>query len=121
VDNVIRMIYRGYDIYHKNDIGESLFTRAIQYKTEEIVIKLIGIDTNFIDEFNTWYCDLWHTKDVFYYNIIKYCIDKYDGYKREIIMVMNDASPTNALYQSFHTTYAVQLVDVICDFILLRM
>ncbi|AYV79853.1 MAG: hypothetical protein Faunusvirus64_6, partial [Faunusvirus sp.] len=38
-----------------------------------------------------------------------------------IIDAMNDASPANVLYRSFHTTYAVELVDIICDFILLRM
>ncbi|AYV79850.1 MAG: hypothetical protein Faunusvirus64_3 [Faunusvirus sp.] len=52
---------------------------------------------------------------------MKYCVDKRDAYKNKIIATMNDVSPTNMLYQSFHTTYAVELVDIICDFILLKM
>ncbi|AYV79592.1 MAG: hypothetical protein Faunusvirus25_10 [Faunusvirus sp.] len=121
VENVIKMIDRGYDIYYKNDMKGSLLTRAIIRKVEKVAMKLIDIDTNFIDEFNISYHNLELTKDAFYYDIIKYCACKRDTIKREIIATMDDASPANALYQSFHTTYAVELVDVICDYIILHV
>ncbi|AYV79587.1 MAG: hypothetical protein Faunusvirus25_5 [Faunusvirus sp.] len=114
------MIDYGYDIYYKNISKESLFTVATHYRLTEIVQKLIDINTDFIEEFNILY-HLDHVKDEFYNNIIKYCVDKRGIIKREIIATMDDASPTNALYQSFHTTYVVGVVDIICDFILLRM
>ena len=117
--NIIKMINRGYYIYYKNDRNESLFTEAIVYKLKEVMQKLIDIDTCFAEEFNILYRNMAYMKDEFYHNIIKYCVDKRASYKYTIIATMNDATPTNALYQSFHTTYAVQLVDIICDFILL--
>ena len=116
-ENIIKMIEYGYDIYYKSDIKRSLFTEAIYYKLGEVVKKLMDIDTNFINELNH-YTEI---KDMFYHDITKYCRDKYDAYKDTIIATMNDATSTNALYQSFHTTYAVGLVDVICDFILLQL
>ncbi|AYV79410.1 MAG: hypothetical protein Faunusvirus13_3 [Faunusvirus sp.] len=119
VENVIKMIDRGYDIYYKNNNNESLLTSAIYHELDKVVMKLIDIDTNFIDEFKTLYNKPKLKKDAFYYKIIIYCIDKRDSYKKIIIDMMNDASPTNALYQSFRNTYAIQLVDVICDFIIL--
>ncbi|AYV79414.1 MAG: hypothetical protein Faunusvirus13_7 [Faunusvirus sp.] len=120
--NVIKMIDRGYDIYYKNVDDRSLFTTATKFyfRNEQIIKKLIDIDTNFIKEFNTIYDDPKHKKDELYYDIAKYCTDKRDAYKCEIIVTMNDKSTTNALYQSFHTTYAVGLVDVICDFLISR-
>ena len=128
VDCVIRMIDRGYDIYYKTDDNETLFTKTVFQQMEQVVKKLIDIDTNFIDEFSALYNnnppyvkDKFYIKDKFYDNIVKYCHDKYSDYKREIISAMNDTTPTNALYQSFRNTYAVELVDVICDFILLRI
>ncbi|AYV79431.1 MAG: hypothetical protein Faunusvirus13_24 [Faunusvirus sp.] len=121
IKNVIKMINRGYNIYHKNNINNSIFTDAIDFRSNQVVKKLIDIDTNFIDEFNTIYHNPELKRDEFYYDITKYCADKRDGYKHKIIATMNDASPANALYQSFHTTYAVQLVDIICDFILLKI
>ncbi|AYV79368.1 MAG: hypothetical protein Faunusvirus11_7 [Faunusvirus sp.] len=120
-NNVIKMIDKGYDIYCKP--GYSLFTTAISNENECIVKKLIDIDLDFIDQFTT-YCAKFDTQPVMYDNIAKYCCGKYDDYKREIIATMNDTSPTNksnALYQSFHTTYAVDLVDVICDFLISRI
>ncbi|AYV79805.1 MAG: hypothetical protein Faunusvirus55_3 [Faunusvirus sp.] len=129
VNNIIKMIDRGYDIYYENDSNgenESLWIRAIIWEIKGVVEKLIDIDIFFADKFNTKYrhkkdefTKYRHRRDEFYINILKYCSDKRDVYKHTIIATMNDASPTNALYQSFHTTYAVQLVDIICDFILL--
>ncbi|AYV79424.1 MAG: hypothetical protein Faunusvirus13_17 [Faunusvirus sp.] len=119
--SVIKMIDCGYDIYYKNHRNESLFTVAINCRAGEIIIKLIDIDTDFIKEFNTLYTNPKCKKNKFHHNITKYCVGKYDAYKCEIIATMNDASPTNMLYQSFRTIYAVKLVDIICDFILLRM
>ncbi|AYV79417.1 MAG: hypothetical protein Faunusvirus13_10 [Faunusvirus sp.] len=117
--NVIKMIDRGYDIYYMTYHNQTLFRTAIEYKLENIVTKLIDKDDDFISQFKQYYDIQWWTEDGFYYNIAKYCTNKRDGVKREIIATMNDASPANMLYQSFHTTYAVQLVDIICDFILL--
>ncbi|AYV79591.1 MAG: hypothetical protein Faunusvirus25_9 [Faunusvirus sp.] len=119
VENTIKMIDRGYDIYLKDGTNRTLFTRAIIRNLKKVVMKLIDIDTNFIDEFNISYRNSGHIKDEFYRDIIKYCADKRASYKDTIIATMDDASPTNALYNSFHTTYAVGLVDVICDFIIL--
>ncbi|AYV79412.1 MAG: hypothetical protein Faunusvirus13_5 [Faunusvirus sp.] len=115
------MIERGYDIYYKTSSNSSLFTEAISHRSKEIVQKLLDIDTCFAYEFNARYSTPRYTKDDFYYDIAKYCRDKRDTYKREIIATMDDASPTNVLYQSFHTTYAIELVDIICDFILLQI
>ncbi|AYV79418.1 MAG: hypothetical protein Faunusvirus13_11 [Faunusvirus sp.] len=122
-ENVIKMIDRGYDIYYKTDTNISLFTTAI-FWSEEIIKKLIDKDNDFIGQFKEYYENSSqitvssHTKNKFNHNIAKYCQDKYDVYKHEIIATMNDASPDNILYQSFHTTYAVQLVDIICDFLI---
>ncbi|AYV79720.1 MAG: hypothetical protein Faunusvirus42_5 [Faunusvirus sp.] len=117
--NIVKMIDKGYDIYYKNDGDESLFTEAINNGRNQVVKKLIDIDTDFINGFNTYYNK--RIKNAFYDDIMKYCAAKRDTIKCEIITTMNEASPTNALYQSFHTTYAVGLVDVICDFILLKV
>ncbi|AYV79817.1 MAG: hypothetical protein Faunusvirus57_5 [Faunusvirus sp.] len=119
IENTIKMMECGYDIYYKNHKNETLFTLAVDRKLIPIMKKLIDIDTHFAQEFKTLHNDPHHEETGFDIDIMKYCHDKHDAYKREIIMLMNDASPTNALYQSFHTTYAVQLVDIICDFILL--
>ena len=118
IKNLIKMIDRGYDIYYKNDINESLFTYAVKHMVGEVVKKLIDIDINFASEFNILY-NKTENKDKFYDDIGKYCRDKRDAIKTRIIATMNDASPANALYKSFHKTYAIQLVDVICDFIIL--
>ena len=120
-DHIIKMIDRGYNIYYRSVADESLFIIATNLRIYQIVKKLIDIDTNFIDEFNTIYHNLKLKRDEFYYDITKYCADKRDGYKHEIIATMNDASPANALHQSFHTTYAVELVDIICDYIILHV
>ncbi|AYV79848.1 MAG: hypothetical protein Faunusvirus64_1 [Faunusvirus sp.] len=119
--NIIKMIDRGYDIYYKNDKYGSLFTEAIGYKLSKVIKKMIDIDTDFANQFNTQYSrSKYKIRSYFYNTIVKYINDKHDTYKHEIITTMNEASPTNALYQSFRNTYAVGLVDVICDFILLR-
>ena len=137
VGNVIKMIDKGYDIYYKNDANDSLFTQAIHYESQEVVQKLLDIDIYFVEEFKILYCK-GYINDKFYQDIMKYCRNKRDTIKREIIATMNndaksipnknsvtkdvifiEVSPTNVLYQSFHTTYAVQLVNIICDFILL--
>ncbi|AYV79584.1 MAG: hypothetical protein Faunusvirus25_2 [Faunusvirus sp.] len=120
VDNIIRMIDRGYNIYHETVDNRTLFTSALSCESERVVKKLIDIDTDFIEEFEMLYY-LDHMGGKFCNNIAKYCVDKYDGYKHEIIAAMNDTSPTNILYQSFRNTYAVELVDIICDFILLKL
>ncbi|AYV79594.1 MAG: hypothetical protein Faunusvirus25_12 [Faunusvirus sp.] len=123
VKNIIKMIDCGYNIYYKNKYHRSLFMVAIDNCLEQVVKKLVDIDTCFIDEFKQYYDTETDTdrfkNPKFDMTIMKYCVDKRDTIKREIITTMNYASPTNMLYQSFHTTYAVELVDVICDFILL--
>ncbi|AYV79590.1 MAG: hypothetical protein Faunusvirus25_8 [Faunusvirus sp.] len=117
--NIIKMIDRGYDIYYKVN-NSSLFTAALQRESTNIVEKLMDKDINFADEFKT-YCKFNGIEPNFYNTIVKYINGKHDTYKHTIIATMDDASPANALYQSFHTTYAVGLVDIICDFIVLRM
>ncbi|AYV79370.1 MAG: hypothetical protein Faunusvirus11_9 [Faunusvirus sp.] len=100
------MIDRGYDIYYKNKNNMSLLTNAINACRYSVVKKLIDADTNFIGEFDTYCAINSLIKSDFRTNIIKYCRNKYDRYKREIIATMNDKSSTkksNALYQSFHT------------------
>ncbi|AYV79364.1 MAG: hypothetical protein Faunusvirus11_3 [Faunusvirus sp.] len=116
--HIIKMIDRGYDI-HYNNSDISLLTIAIQ-TNEQIVKKLIDIDVDYVEWFDT-YCRKHNFKRQIYCNIRKYSHDRYDDYKGAVIAAMNDTSPTNALYQSFRNTYAVELVDIICDFILLRM
>ncbi|AYV79421.1 MAG: hypothetical protein Faunusvirus13_14 [Faunusvirus sp.] len=118
-NNVMKMMDHGYDIYHKSHRNESLFTVAIKRNSKQIVKKLIDIDTDFIEQFNTLYHTHDRKKGDFYNDIAKYCVGKRNAYKHEIIATMNDASSTNMLYRSFHTTYAVQLVDIICDFLIL--
>ncbi|AYV79815.1 MAG: hypothetical protein Faunusvirus57_3 [Faunusvirus sp.] len=113
------MIDRGYDIYNKNKYRDSLLRIAIGQNMIQVVKKLADVHDDFADQFKCCYKTL--KKDDLYNNIIQYCDDKRDSYKHKIIATMNDASPTNALYQSFRNIYAVQLVDVICDFILLPM
>ncbi|AYV79806.1 MAG: hypothetical protein Faunusvirus55_4 [Faunusvirus sp.] len=123
-NNVIKMIDKGHDIYYETDSDKlyykSLFTIALVMHNEVIAKKLIDIDTDFIIKFK-YYNNVLTISQKMRNKIMKYCADKYDAYKHKIIDTMNSASPTNALYQSFHTTYAVQLVDIICDFILLRI
>ena len=98
----------------------SLFTYAIGDMRGDIVKKMIDIDINFADEFNrnTSYKIFGNTKE-FYDDIEKYCCDKRAAIRDEIILTMNDKSTANILYQSFHKTYVVELVDMICDFIIL--
>ncbi|AYV79416.1 MAG: hypothetical protein Faunusvirus13_9 [Faunusvirus sp.] len=144
-NNIIKMIDKGYDIYYENEDQESLMTVAIDKKLDVIVKKLIDVDTDFIEKFEHYYyydatknIDIdyelmsYHVnmdypelkipkskKTEFYIDIRKYCDDKRATYRDTIIAVINDKSATNALYKSFHTTYAVQLVDIICDFLIL--
>ncbi|AYV79807.1 MAG: hypothetical protein Faunusvirus55_5 [Faunusvirus sp.] len=120
-DNVIKMIDLGYDIYYINKYNESLFTRAMDHNVEQVVTKLIDIDTDFIDQLEQYYDMNKGCRDKTYHNIMKYCADKHDAIKREIIATMNDVSPTNMLYQSFRSTYAVQLTNIICDYIILHV
>ncbi|AYV79419.1 MAG: hypothetical protein Faunusvirus13_12 [Faunusvirus sp.] len=140
--SLIKMIDKGYDIYYQTSYDkESLITEAIEYENVDIIKKLIDIDTDFAKIFNIYYKkykikNYKYDAIVKYINdrhnaykheiiatmndaIVKYINDRHNAFKHEIIAIMNDASPTNMLYQSFHTTYAVQLVDVICDYILL--
>ncbi|AYV79718.1 MAG: hypothetical protein Faunusvirus42_3 [Faunusvirus sp.] len=117
--NIIKMINRGYDIYYKS-LDSSLFTAAIQCKNTNLAEKLIDIDINFVEEFKI-YCEINKVDTNFYNTIVKYINNKHADYKDTIIATMNDASPANMLYQSFRNTYAVALVDVICDFILLKV
>ncbi|AYV79716.1 MAG: hypothetical protein Faunusvirus42_1, partial [Faunusvirus sp.] len=121
INNVIKMIDRGYDIYCKSIMNMSLFTIAVHQQIEEIVKKLIDMDTDFVSQFNIQYIELVDKQHKFYNDIMKYCVDKRNTIKDTIIATMNDATSTNALYKSFHKTYAVVLVDVICDFILLKL
>ncbi|AYV79362.1 MAG: hypothetical protein Faunusvirus11_1, partial [Faunusvirus sp.] len=115
-DNTIKMIDRGYDIYYKTKYDRTLFIEAVSNELTQVVTKLIDVDTDFIEKFNIYYCETTHIKYKFYDDVVKYCHDKHDAYRHEIIATMNSASPENALYQSFHTIYAVELVDIICDF-----
>ncbi|AYV79849.1 MAG: hypothetical protein Faunusvirus64_2 [Faunusvirus sp.] len=119
-NDIVKMIDRGYDIYYKTDHNQTLFTIAIRHCSKEVVGKLIDVDMDFANQFKT-YCEINGIEPNFYNTIMKHINDKRDSYKHEIIATMNDVSPINMLYQSFHTTYAVELVDVICDFILLKM
>ncbi|AYV79808.1 MAG: hypothetical protein Faunusvirus56_1, partial [Faunusvirus sp.] len=120
--NIIKMINKGYDIYYHSpyDMSVTLFTRAIKYGNMNMVKTLINIDINFAEKIKIC-CDKYKMEGNFYNTLAEYINDKRDTYKHTIIATMDDASPTNALYKSFHTTYAVGLVDIICDFILLRM
>ncbi|AYV79852.1 MAG: hypothetical protein Faunusvirus64_5 [Faunusvirus sp.] len=123
-NNVGNMIDKGYDVYYEYtdpfNRTISLLSTAIAKNNGCIIKKLIDIDIDFIEKFNK-YCNKNEVNSNLYNYVKTYCVDKYDGYKNTIIAAMNDASPTNALYQSFRATYAVELVDVICDFILLKM
>ncbi|AYV79420.1 MAG: hypothetical protein Faunusvirus13_13 [Faunusvirus sp.] len=115
--NIMKMIDMGYDIYYKNYNNESLLTEAIFYNSTDIVKKLIDKDVDFIEEFKTYYGS-YRVETSFNDTIIEHIYDRYNIYKDTIIAIMNDTSPTNMLYLSFHTTYAVQLVDIICDFLI---
>ncbi|AYV79415.1 MAG: hypothetical protein Faunusvirus13_8 [Faunusvirus sp.] len=121
--NIVKMIDRGYDVYYKSADHGSLMTFAIYYGAETVIKKLIELDTYFADEFEQSYDASQHDyrdrKKDLYNRIMKYCNNKRAAYRETIITTMNDKSPTNALYKSFHTTYAVALVDIICDFIIL--
>ncbi|AYV79589.1 MAG: hypothetical protein Faunusvirus25_7 [Faunusvirus sp.] len=119
--NIIKMINKGYDIYYHSPYSKSvtLFTTAVRYGNMDMAKKLIDIDIDFAEKIKIYYGEH-KIDDNFYNRIVKYINDKRDAYKHTIIATMDDASPANALYQSFHTTYAVGLVDIICDFILLQ-
>ncbi|AYV79433.1 MAG: hypothetical protein Faunusvirus13_26 [Faunusvirus sp.] len=117
--SVAKMIDKGYDIYYRSPYDhESLIKLAVQFSNKYVVKKLIDKDTDFAAQFTT-HCIGTTVKKDFYDTIVEYIHDRHDIYKNTIIAVMDDASPANALYNSFHTTYAVQLVNIICDFILL--
>ncbi|AYV79462.1 MAG: hypothetical protein Faunusvirus15_13 [Faunusvirus sp.] len=123
VNNILKMIKLGYDIYYKLDrhiyntrTDKSLLTAAIDAKLEPIVKKLLDINNNFIAEFNAYYDVRSLKKDEFHDNIVNYYTKIL--YRQAIITEMNDVSATNMLYQSFRKIYAVDLVNIICDFII---
>ncbi|AYV79809.1 MAG: hypothetical protein Faunusvirus56_2 [Faunusvirus sp.] len=122
-DNIIKMIERGYDVYYETPEKLSLLKIAIHHKDKLIIKKLIDIDTDFATKFIANY-KIYTGIDAereFYLTIVKYINNKYTDYRDMIVSVMNDESPDNMLYQSFSRTYAVELADIIRDFIILQV
>jgi len=124
VDNTLKMIDCGYDIYYKSNINntcyQSLFTVAIYHEVEKIVYRLLDTDICFADEFNILYHNPTREKTEIYNNIMKYCQNIRNTYKQRIIATINDASSGNTLHYAFRNIYAIELVDIICDFIILK-
>ncbi|AYV79463.1 MAG: hypothetical protein Faunusvirus15_14 [Faunusvirus sp.] len=116
-DNVIKMIDRGYDVYYKTVGGVSLLTIAVDKQSHKIIKRLIDLDTYFAEQFKKYYND--KKSGFFYHTITRYCKSKRATYRDTIIAVMNDPSEHNILYQSFRKTYVVELIDIICDFLIL--
>jgi ankyrin repeat protein len=94
------------DINAKNTKNQSALDIALYYDKLDIALLLAkyGIDINYnISIINTPAC-------------IQFKRIMYNKYKKLVIAEIDD--PLSVIYRSFRTTYAVQLVNMICDFII---
>ncbi|AYV79077.1 MAG: hypothetical protein Faunusvirus2_24 [Faunusvirus sp.] len=116
-DIVKELIRRGADVNYKSvtpdSEGFSALSVACSHRDESMVITLIKAGAHFVDIMNSHIYD----KNV---PEIEQCIR--DIYHEQIIAVINtertDETSNNAMAASFRTTYAVELVGIIAEFII---
>ncbi|AYV79080.1 MAG: hypothetical protein Faunusvirus2_27 [Faunusvirus sp.] len=105
------LLKRGANINYKNSRGSSALSVACVYGRLKFAAMLITAGADFIDlNFYNMY-DLCHKNGPIMQSIR-------DVYRKRILAVIDDDTCNNAMAASFRTTYAIELVDMISEFII---
>ncbi|AYV79092.1 MAG: hypothetical protein Faunusvirus2_39 [Faunusvirus sp.] len=111
--NIVKeLILKGANVNYKNSEGTTALYIACRYGHEDIAIILIKAGAyfvNILDELDGYGIEYSCQQ------VIQYLRDLY---RQQIISIINDDKDDNTMAISFRTTYAVEVVDIISEFII---
>ncbi|AYV79250.1 MAG: hypothetical protein Faunusvirus6_28 [Faunusvirus sp.] len=108
--NFVKMLLENYkyiDINAKNLDGRTGLYYALSRDKPDIAILLVAYDVNTDLNWN-------EIKDIDRYDYFKKIVHK--NYRDRIVDEIDN--PLSVIHRSFQTTYAIQLIDIICGFII---